>query len=129
MMKEKEGTSPRPYWDLIGMELIRQGEGESLIELPIKYEITQSKGSVHGGALASLVDSTAGAAVRSLLSIGQTAVTIEMKLNYIRPATGSKLIGKGSTLHIGKSLAVGEAVILNEQEKVVVKGIATFKLS
>lgn len=127
-MIEKERRAPRPYWDLIGMQLISQGEGESVIELPIKYEITQSKGSVHGGVLASLVDSAAGTAVRSLLPNGQTAVTIEMKLNYIRPASGTKLIGKGSTLHIGKSLAIGEAVILNDKAKVVVKGTATFKL-
>jgi len=127
-MEEKHRRSVSPYWDYIGMREVELNNGTSIVELPVIYEITQRRGTVHGGVLASLVDAAVGAAIRSLLPSGQSAVTVELKLNYIRPASGTKLIGRGKVINKGKTIAVGEAQVIDDQGKVVAAGMATFMI-
>jgi uncharacterized protein (TIGR00369 family) len=127
-MTEENRMVDNPYWDLIGLHEKELKNGTSIIELPIKREITQRRGTVHGGVLASMVDAAVGASIRSLLSNDETAATVEMKINYIRPAIGEKLIGKGKVINKGKTLAVGEAQILNDDGKVVASGTATYMI-
>lgn len=68
------------------------------MELPIIHEVTQSRKNVHGGVIASMVDAAVGAALRSMLDVGRGGVTVEMKLNYLHPANGEKLIAKGEII-------------------------------
>lgn len=125
-MTENKNTFNSPFWDYIGMKEVESKDGVSVIELPVKVDITQRRGSVHGGVLATLVDAAIGSAVRSLLNEGEQSATVELKLNYIRPALGSKLIGKGKIINKGKNLVIGEAEILNDEGKIVTAGMATF---
>jgi uncharacterized protein (TIGR00369 family) len=127
-MTENNSTKTNPYWEYIGLRELELIDGTSTIELPIKYEITQRRGTVHGGVLASMVDAAVGAAIRSLLSNDQSAATVEMKLNYIRPASGTKLIGRGKVINKGKTIAIGEAEVLNDQGKIVAAGMATYMI-
>lgn len=125
-MTEKNRMIDNPYWDLIGLNEIELKDGTSIIELPIKHEITQRRGTVHGGVLASMIDAAVGASIRSLSLDSQA--TVELKINYIRPAMGEKLIGKGTVINKGKTLAVGEAKIFNDDGKIVASGTATYMI-
>ncbi len=127
-MDTRQPSIDNPYWNLIGLREVELKDGTSVIELPIKREITQRRGTVHGGVLASLVDSSIGAAIRSVLPPGMSIITAELKLNYIRPGVGTKFIGRGSVIHMGRTLAVGEAKIWNQDGKLIAAGMATFKL-
>ncbi|WP_338450647.1 PaaI family thioesterase [Niallia oryzisoli] len=125
----KNGMKNNPYWKHIGLKEIELSEGAAILELPIIYEITQSRGNVHGGVVASLVDAAVGAALRSLLPGGKAGVTVELKVNYLRPASGDRLIAKGRVIKKGNSLVVGEATILNDEEKEVAVGLVTYMLN
>ncbi|MFS0574033.1 PaaI family thioesterase [Sporosarcina sp. 179-K 3D1 HS] len=118
-----------PYWEHIGLKEVELKCGQSILELPIIYEVTQSRNNVHGGVIASMIDAAVGAALRSTLENGKAGVTVEMKLNYLRPANGEKLVAKGKILKKGKSLAVGEAVIENDTGQEVAVGLVTYMLN
>ncbi|WP_375337631.1 PaaI family thioesterase [Domibacillus sp. PGB-M46] len=83
-------------------------------------------GSVHGGVLASLIDISIGSAVRSPLYENQRFSTVELKINYIKPANGSFLLAKSSLLNRGATLVVGTSEISNDQNQLVAIGTATF---
>ncbi|MEK3934852.1 PaaI family thioesterase [Sporosarcina sp. FSL W7-1349] len=117
-----------PYWEHIGLKEVALDSGQSILELPIKYEVTQSRNNVHGGVIASMIDAAVGAALRSTLEKGKAGVTVEMKLNYLRPANGEKLIAKGKIVKKGKSLAIGEAVIENDKGQEVAIGLVTYMI-
>ncbi|MEI3611286.1 PaaI family thioesterase [Pseudogracilibacillus sp. SO30301A] len=80
--------------------------------------------------IASLVDAAVGDALRSQVEKGMGGVTVEMKVNYLRPAVGETLIAKGRVVKQGKSksLIVGEAVIENDQGEEVAIGLATYMM-
>jgi len=117
-----------PYWEHIGIKEITLENGTSLLELPVKREITQSWGNVHGGVIASLVDAAVGAALRSTLEEHEGGVTVEMKLNYLRPANGDILYAKGKIVQKGKSIVIGQATIENDAGEEVAIGIATYMM-
>lgn len=72
--------------------------------LPIRPELLQQHGFVHGGAVSYLADNALTYAGGSLLG---DAVTSEFKINYLRPATaGDRLLAVATALGGGKSQAV-----------------------
>lgn len=117
-----------PYWEHIGIKEVTLENGTSLLELPVKREITQSWGNVHGGVVASLIDAAVGAALRSTLEEHEGGVTVEMKLNYLRPANGDILYAKGKIVQKGKSIVIGQATIENDAGEEVAIGIATYMM-
>ncbi|WP_066251349.1 PaaI family thioesterase [Neobacillus drentensis] len=126
MRKTEPGMSP--FWDYIGMteEIIEEGYAE--LRLNITPNLTQRRGTVHGGVLASLVDAAVGSAVRSTLSKEQASATVELKVNYVRPAKGVYLIGKAKLFQQGKTLAAGQAEIFNSDGNLVAIGTATYMI-
>lgn len=71
-------------------------------------------GTVHGGWIATLLDSCVGCAVHSSLPAGKAYTTAELKINYIRPVTTRvKLLrAEGKTIHVGSRMATAEGRLL-----------------
>lgn len=129
MTEQSDNTMDyNPFWDHIGLREVELRDGQSVLELPIMHELTQSRKVVHGGVIATLVDAAVGAALRSNVAKGLGGVTIDLKVNYLRPATGMKLIAKGRIIKQGRSVVVGEAVIENEAGTEIAIGIATYMM-
>jgi uncharacterized protein (TIGR00369 family) len=114
------------FRDLLGIQEVSMHNGSSIIKLEITESLTQRHRTVHGGVIATMIDCAVGTAIRSIIPEKSAAVTLEMKLNYVRPATGATLIGKGNIINKGNSIIVGEARILNEKDQIVATGIATY---
>lgn len=124
MKRTEPGVSP--FWDLVGMKEVSMEHGKAEVRLDITPGLLQRRGFVHGGAIATLIDGTIGSAVRSTLKEEELSSTVEMKINYVRPASGEFLIGKAVISHAGKQLMVGTAEVFNEEGKLVAMGSATF---
>lgn len=95
-------------------------------EIPITPFMHNSTGAVHGGILATLIDSTMGSLINRSLPQDKYAVTTELKVNYLRPAKGASLRSEATFLHRGQTLVVMDTSIYDERNKRVAHGTGTF---
>ena len=122
--------SGNPYHALIGVELVERGEGAARIRLPVTEKVRGGvAGSVHGGVISSLVDIACIQAIATTVKRGeQMAGTAELNVSYLRPALGTAIFARAHLLKKGRTLAVVDVEITNEDDKLLAKGRVTYAL-
>ena len=73
---------------------------------------------VHGGYIVGLADTAAGIAA---MTDERAAVTLDSNINYLKKATGNKLLAKATTLKKGKTIAVFEVTVYDEDNEIIAK--------
>ncbi len=94
----------QPFSMLLGTELSALSADSAVLELPLTDRLKQQFGFAHGGVLSYLADNAltyAGGA-----ALGHAVVTVEMKINYLRPAIGDRLIACASVVSASRNFAV-----------------------
>ncbi len=104
LMRGQSVLASQPFSVLLGAELSQFAPGHAELRMPVRAELLQQHGFVHGGVLAYLADNALTYAGGSSLA-GQI-VTAEMKINYVRPAVGELLIARATAISSGRSQAV-----------------------
>jgi uncharacterized protein (TIGR00369 family) len=119
-----------PFVESLGMQLVRMGEGEAEIRLPLRHELYNSFLVAHGGVSMTLLDVVMAHAARSVNRdqphFGPGVVTIEMKTSFMRPGEG-ELRAVGRLLHRTSTLAFCEASIYNSEGDLAAHATGTFK--
>jgi uncharacterized protein (TIGR00369 family) len=92
----------------IRLDKVSQGVCET--SLIVQERLLQQHGFTHGGVIATMADHTAGGAARSV-SDDKDVLTVEFKINYLRPAIGDRLRCTASVLRAGKTVIVAEALV------------------
>ncbi len=90
----------------IGARIATVLPGRVVIELQRSNGSSQQQGLFHGGAIGAIADSAGGYAALSLMPAGSDVVTVEYKINFVRPALGTLLRADGQILRAGKSVTV-----------------------
>jgi uncharacterized protein (TIGR00369 family) len=80
--------------------------GRCSIELPFGDDVSQQHGYFHGGAIGALADTAGGYAAMTLVEPDQDVLTLEYKINFLRPATGQRLLAEGKVLRAGRTVIV-----------------------
>jgi uncharacterized protein (TIGR00369 family) len=111
---------------LIGAPAPTAKDGEARLEIDVDDRHLNPAGAVHGGLLATLVDTTMGAAVRSAAD-GEGAATSQLSVTYLRPGKPGRLVVTASVRKRGDNLTVCEADVA-QGEKSLVHALATFAL-
>ncbi len=93
---------------MLGARISKLKEGLVEISAKNRSAFNQQDGFVHAGVLATLTDSAAGYATLSLLPPGSNVLAVEFKLNFVRPAVGDILRGRGRVRRLGKMISVCE---------------------
>jgi uncharacterized protein (TIGR00369 family) len=114
-----------PYFSLISMELKELEWSRCRIEAVVQEKHLQPFGVVHGGVIAGLVDAAAFWAVFSQVDEDLGMTTVDLKVNYLLPASQGILIAKGRSLKVGKTLCLGEALIEDENGALLAHGTST----
>lgn len=112
--------------ELLGLEIVEMDDDGAAIELDADERHLNLHGTVHGGAIATLVDSAMGAAVRREDTGDEAPVTIEMKVTYLRPASPGRLRAEAAIRRRGKRIIVAEVDVYDEDHEAVAHGIGTF---
>lgn len=117
--------SSSAFGRLLGLEILKAEGGEAILSLKMHDGLRNLHGKLHGGALFSLIDTAMGQASHSLGDGSPNSVTLECKVNYIRPVTDGELICRAWVLHGGRRTQVLEAEV-HQGEKLVAKAQSTF---
>ena len=94
----------QPFSVLLGAELLALEDGRAELGIPIRAELRQQHGFVHGGVVSYAADNALTFAGGSVLGAG--VVTSEFKINYLRPARGEALVARATVVHRGRTQAV-----------------------
>ena len=93
----------------LGLCLVDCAPGWCETELAIRPMHLQQDDYFHAGVQATVGDHTAGAAAATLMPSGKRVLTIEFKINLLRPGTGEFLHCRGVVLKAGRNVAVSES--------------------
>ena len=104
------------FMDTLGARLVSVRPGEVVIELPFSSQLTQQHGFLHAGAITSIVDSACGYAALSLMPKGSAVLSVEFKVNFMKPAAGSLFRATGKVLKSGKTLSVCTGTVEARQD-------------
>jgi uncharacterized protein (TIGR00369 family) len=88
----------------------------------------QQHGLIHAGVMATMADHTSGCAARGAVGLDRDVVSVEFKINFLRPAVADRLRCRGHVLRAGKMLVICEAEVFalkDAEEKLVSKAIVT----
>jgi uncharacterized protein (TIGR00369 family) len=99
----------------IGASCKELSHGRCAIELPFSELVGQQQGFFHGGIIGALADVAGGYAAMTLLPAGRDVLTLEYKINFLKPAAGDRLIAEGLVLRMGKSVCVTRADVFAEK--------------
>lgn len=118
--------TPPGFLTLIGAETPEAEDGTARLELEAEERHLNPAGSIHGGLLATLVDTTMGAAVASAVD-DELPVTSQLTITYLRPGKPGPLVVTARVSKRGENLTICEADV-EQDGKTLVHGLATFAL-
>lgn len=115
-----------PFAALLGMELIGARRGEAAFALEMRPELTRMEGIMHGGALASLLDTAAAFAVHTLLPAGGRTVTVELSVHYLRPVSAGRIEARARVLREGRRIVILSVEATDERGRLVADATTTY---
>ena len=114
-----------PFLEHTGAELKRYEKGKSEGELHTRPHHLQHLGFIHGGVISTLMDNTGWYAAVSNLEMGFTAVTMEIKINYLKPASGKHLVATAEVKRQGRTTSF-VTIELHDEGKLVAFATGTY---
>lgn len=115
-----------PFVQLIGMELIEMRDGEATVNLKMRDELRQPHGLLHGGATASVIDTTMAFAVITKISREEKASTVDLNVYYLRPVTDGEISCTAKIVKAGKTLLTVSAEVFDEEKMLVATALSTY---
>src|SRR5215471_7286665 len=110
------------FMSTLGARLVSIEPGQVIIEWPFRSQFTQQHGFLHAGVVAAVADSACGYAAISMMPAGVEVLSVEFKVNLMKPAAGSHFRATGKVVRAGRTLTVcsGEVIAhLNGKENVI----------
>jgi uncharacterized protein (TIGR00369 family) len=105
-----EGRRPHPsICETIPMRIVEVGRGYTKFRVRADGRHLNPLGGVHGGFVATVLDSVTGCAVHTTLEAGVGYGTVDLNVKLLRPVPlDQDLIAEGRVIHVARSLGVAE---------------------
>ena len=121
-----------PFFQLLGMRLVEIEAGRSVIELPFRGDLVQPAGVMHGGVIASLVDTGMAHAIlltdayQELSHRGGSIVSLDLRIKYFRPVNSGGVTATSTVLRPGQRVMHTDSVVVNDAGKEIARADAIF---
>ena len=121
----QERVHTAPYPELIGMKIAALDFDSCRVELELGKRHLQPFGIVHGGVLATLIDTATFWAGFLRLPEDAGLVNVDLKLNYLKAVTSGHLRAEGRCLRAGRQISYAEASVFDEAGELIAHGAST----
>ena len=115
-----------PFAKLLGIELTAAEVGSATLRLKIRRHHKQIQGVMHGGAIASLIDTATAFAIVTLLARGELFTTVDLTVNYLRPLTEGAATATSRVLRAGRRLITVSADVLDDSGNLAATALSTY---
>src|ERR1044071_9363479 len=105
----RQSFAKQTIMGLIGAELSRVEPGVVEITLPYRADLAQQHGYLHAGIVTTIADSACGYAAYSLMPPESEVLSVEFKVNLLRPAKGEVFLAAAEVVKSGRTLTVVRA--------------------
>lgn len=126
-IRARVAASPFHAW--MGMRVVEVEAGRIVLALDGADRHRNLQGRIHGGVIATLADTAAGLAVRSAMDPGGRHVTVNLDVQYLRPARNGRLMAEGSVVRLGRSIGFADAEVTDTGGTVVARAQVTVAVS
>jgi acyl-CoA thioesterase len=109
----QQAAASVPFARLLGIELVDIRPGSAELSFEIREDLMQNNGVVHGGAIASLIDTAMAFAIISVLSPKEKVTTVDLTVNYLRPLIKGKVSAIAKVVKAGRSIIVVSAEVFD----------------
>ncbi|MBR1152080.1 PaaI family thioesterase [Bradyrhizobium sp. JYMT SZCCT0428] len=127
----RDGILPEPPMArLIDFRLRTAEPGRIVMELEPHESLENTIGLLHGATAAALLDTAMGCAISTMLPGGQGAVTLDLKLTYLRPLSvkSGKISAEGKIIKLGRQTSYTEGFVCDGAGNLAVHATATFSM-
>ena len=115
-----------PFFRLLAIEVVEVTSGNATLSLEVRKELTQNHGVVHGGAIASLIDSAMAFAIIPLLAPKERVTTVDLTISYLRPLTKGRASATARVVKSGRRLFVVTADVLDNDGRLAATALSTY---
>ncbi|MBI2834938.1 MAG: PaaI family thioesterase [Acidobacteria bacterium] len=111
-----------PYQRFLGLVLERADEGMAEIRLPFREEFLRNDTSdwIHGGVVSALVDIAGDYAI--ITKVGSGVPTIDLRIDYLRPARRGDLMAIGRVVRVGRTVSVADIAVRDQAGELIAVG-------
>ena len=121
-------STNEPFSDLLSLQPEETTTDFARMRLPFKADLQQARGLVHGGAIASLIDSAGVLAIRATIPDAIGGSTVSMTVNYLAPAQQIDLVAEAYIIRRGRSIVFLDVDVLAPNGERIAKGQLTYKI-
>ena len=122
----REAFERVPFAHLLGIELGEIRRGAATLYLEVRDELRQNNGVVHGGVIASLMDTAAAFALLTLLEANQTSTTVDLTVHYMRPLLRGRATAEARVLRAGRRIITISIDVLDETKTLAATALTSF---
>jgi uncharacterized protein (TIGR00369 family) len=123
----RDSFSQQTAMTTIGAQLITVEPGVVEIMIPYRADLTQQHGYLHGGIITTIADTACGYAAYTLMPAGSEVLSVEFKVNLLRPAKGKSFVATAEVIKSGRTLTVARADVVSVDEAEKREMIATMQ--
>ena len=114
--------------ELLGLEITERHDDGVTIECPVRPDLMNGMGVLHGGVTATVADAAMGIGLSHVLGKDRAITTVEMKINYMHPVVSGKVVARSYVLRIGATLSTGRVDLFDGEGTPVGVALLTYML-
>ena len=117
------------YWAHLGIEVVESRDSIGVCRVLLREHHLNYNDIAHGGVVASLIDSAAGAAVRSVRSPEEVTArphaTSDLHVSYLAAARGTELVARARVLKAGRTVLFTDVEVTDDTGRMIARGSVT----
>lgn len=123
-----------PFFNLIGLEVLDLKPNWSLTRVTARPDLNQPAGIMHGGVIASLIDTGIAQAMlltdtfQTAMAEGSVLVSVDLRVKYLRPVTSGAITCESTILRPGRKIVHASSLVTNEAGKQVALGDSIYMI-